>query len=76
MSAHAASEVDGEALFLPIAIAHRVRAFAAAEFGGLGGGLGGGATGFGFGEGALGFGEQGGGQVGHGAFLGKAYIMI
>lgn len=71
------SKIDGEALFLPIAIAHGFGAVAAAELQRQGFllGLGLFAAGFGFGQGAAG----GGGQIvlgGHGVVLVAVACLI
>ena len=60
------SEIDGEALLLPIAIAHRFGAVATAQFRGQGGG-GCGAARRSLGQGTLG----GGGQVGRDGRVGR-----
>ena len=70
------SEIDRDALLLPIAKTHRLWPFAAAQFGGQVRRRGGLAAGFGLGQGAPGFGGQGRGGLRHRAFLGKAAPFI
>ncbi len=76
------SEVDGDALFLPIAKADWLGAVATAQFRRqVWGWWGGGAAGLGLGQGADGFGGKnlrgdGGGCVGHLAFLGNLAFVI